>query len=99
MRRQPIDYGIDVAEIRSIGTWLLGRADTNEMHITKRCCGSKRGGKLQTLISDISIQEIAESMLVEWRPAESQGLDFGRVHVNAQHFVTDFSHAGGMYRA
>ena len=96
---QGVDDGVHVAQIGAVFALLLRRSDTEEVHV-----GELRGGvvirrEVQPARSKVVAQHLSQAGLVERNVAGRQLRDLAGIYVDAENFVTQFGHSGGVRRA
>ena len=88
-----------VAQIGAVLALLLRRSDAEEVHIGELGGGVVVGGEVQPARGEVVAQHLSQAGLVEGDITAGEFRDLAGVDVDAEYFVTQFGHAGGVRRA
>ena len=99
VRHQRIDHRLHVPGVRRVRTALLRGAHADEVHVGKGGGFVVVGGEVQAAGCDVALEHLGKPRLEKRHLRMLQRLDFGFIHVNAQHLVAQLRHARSMRRA
>src|SRR3954469_61557 len=99
LRYQGVDDGVHVAQIGAVFALLLRRPDAEEVHIGELDGGVVVRREVQPGRGEVVAQHLSQAWLVERDVTAREFGDLAGVDVDAEYFVTQFGHAGGVRRA
>ena len=98
-RHQRVDHGVHMAQVGAVFALLLRGSDAEEVHVGEFGRRVVVGGEVQPSRIDVVAQHLSQAGLVERDIARGQLGDLAGVDVDADDFVAQFGHPGGMCRA
>ena len=97
-RHQGVDDGVHVAQVGAVFALLLRCPDAEEVHVGEVRGGVVVRGEVQSARSEVVAQHLSQARLVERDIARRQLGDFAWIDVDADDFVSQFGHTGGVRR-